>query len=163
MCACVIPVVVSARYRSTIFIRQKVYKWNNGKILVIMDSTIQPRSGLILIFDFWWLTPLSAIFQLCHGDNFEWWKKPEYPERTTDHGQATGKSYHLRLRVECTFIVIYKPDSNPRRIGDRLVWVVKQSIYIMHWATRILDPDWIKSTSKQMPHHNFYCAIFCVQ
>jgi hypothetical protein len=33
---------------------------------------------------------------------FQWWKKPEYPERTTDHGQATGKLYHLRLRVECT-------------------------------------------------------------
>jgi hypothetical protein len=24
------------------------------------------------------------------------------PERTTDHGKATGKLYHLRLRVECT-------------------------------------------------------------
>jgi len=24
------------------------------------------------------------------------------PERTTDLGQATGKLYHLRLRVECT-------------------------------------------------------------
>jgi hypothetical protein len=23
-------------------------------------------------------------------------------ERTTDHGQATGKLYHMRLRVECT-------------------------------------------------------------
>jgi len=31
------------------------------------------------------------------------WKKPEYPERTIDHGQATGKLYHLRLWVECTF------------------------------------------------------------
>ena len=48
------------------------------------------------------LTPLSAIFQLYHGDQFQWWKKPEYPERTTDHGQVTGKLYHLRLRVECT-------------------------------------------------------------
>ena len=28
--------------------------------------------------------------------------------RTTDHGQATGKLKHLRLRVECTFFVIYK-------------------------------------------------------
>jgi len=25
-----------------------------------------------------------------------------YIERTADHGQATGKLYHLRLRVECT-------------------------------------------------------------
>jgi hypothetical protein len=24
--------------------------------------------------------------------------------RTTDHGQATGKLYHLQLRVECTLI-----------------------------------------------------------
>ena len=30
------------------------------------------------------------------------WRKPEYPERTTDPGQATSKLYHLRLRVECT-------------------------------------------------------------
>jgi len=26
--------------------------------------------------------------------------------RTTDLGPATGKLYHLRLRVECTFLVI---------------------------------------------------------
>jgi hypothetical protein len=47
------------------------------------------------------LTPLSAIFQLYHGDQFKWWKKPKYPERTNDHGQATGKLYFVRLRVEC--------------------------------------------------------------
>jgi hypothetical protein len=40
---------------------------------------------------------LSAIFQLYHGDQFYWWKKPEYPERTTDNGQATGRLYHLLL------------------------------------------------------------------
>ena len=56
---------------------------------------------LFLLF-FCALTPLSAIFQLYHDDQFYWWKKPEYPERTTDHGQATGKLYHLRLQVECT-------------------------------------------------------------
>ena len=53
-------------------------------------------------FYFWCLMPLSAIFQLYHGGQFSWWKKPEYPERTTDHGQATSKLYHLRLGVECT-------------------------------------------------------------
>jgi hypothetical protein len=75
-------------------------------------------------FDLLCLTPLSAIFQLYHGDQFYWWKKPEYPERTTDHGQATGKRYHLRLRVECTLFVIYKAGREPTRIGDRLIWVV---------------------------------------
>jgi hypothetical protein len=29
-------------------------------------------------------------------------------ERTTDHEQATGKLYHLRLGVECTLFVIFK-------------------------------------------------------
>jgi len=28
-------------------------------------------------FKFWCLTPLSAIFQLYHGDKFYWWRKPE--------------------------------------------------------------------------------------
>jgi hypothetical protein len=35
------------------------------------------------------------------------------PERTTDHGQATGKLYHLRLRVEYTLFVIYKARREP--------------------------------------------------
>jgi len=52
------------------------------------------------------LTPLSAIFQLYHGDQFMWWKKLEYPQRTTNHEQATGKLYHLWLQVECTLFCI---------------------------------------------------------
>jgi hypothetical protein len=34
-------------------------------------------------------------------------------ERTTYHGQTTGKLYHLRLRVECTPFVIYKVGREP--------------------------------------------------
>ena len=38
---------------------------------------------------------------------------------------ATGKLYHLRLRVECALFVVYFLQSwvriNPRRIGDRFV------------------------------------------
>jgi hypothetical protein len=34
-------------------------------------------------------------------------EEAEVPERTTDHGQATGKIYHLRLRVECTRFCLY--------------------------------------------------------
>jgi hypothetical protein len=50
-----------------------------------------------MLINCWCLTPLSAIFQLYHGNQFYWLKKLEYPERTTDHGQATGKLNHLRL------------------------------------------------------------------
>jgi hypothetical protein len=52
-------------------------------------------------FEFWCLTPLSAIYQLYHGDQFWWWMKPGCPERTIHDGQAIGKLYQLQLRVEC--------------------------------------------------------------
>jgi len=43
------------------------------------------------------------------------------PGENHRHGQATDKLYHVRLRVECTFFVIYKAGREPTRIGDRLV------------------------------------------
>jgi hypothetical protein len=39
-------------------------------------------------------TPLSAIFQLYHGDHYLMVKEAKYLERTTNHEQATGKHYH---------------------------------------------------------------------
>ena len=35
------------------------------------------------------------------------------PGENHDHGQATGKLDHLRLRVECTLFVIYKAGREP--------------------------------------------------
>jgi hypothetical protein len=77
-----------------------------------------PRLQPIEPIGFWCLMPLSAIFQLYHDDQFKWWKKPEYPERTTDHGQATGKLYHIMLHrvylawegLELTTLVVIGTD-----------------------------------------------------
>jgi hypothetical protein len=52
---------------------------------------------LVSRFSLLCLTPLSAIFQLCRGGQFYWWRILEYQEKTTDLWQVIDKHFHIML------------------------------------------------------------------
>jgi hypothetical protein len=67
----------------------KVYNYNEGNIFHV---GIRLFTGWFVEFN-----TTFNIFQLYHDDQFYWWRKPEYPEKTTDLSQVTDKLYHIML------------------------------------------------------------------
>jgi hypothetical protein len=45
----------------------------------------------------WYLTPISTIFQLYYGEEFYWWRMPEYQEKTIDLPQVTAKTVSPKI------------------------------------------------------------------
>jgi hypothetical protein len=66
----------------------------------------------------------------------------EFPERTTDHGQATGKFYPLRLRVECTLFC-----NLPSRVRTHAVLVIGLYELLGNPTTYVIEPPGISEIS----------------
>ena len=49
------------------------------------------------VLGLWWIMQLSTIFQLYHGSQFYWLRKPEYQEKTTYLSQVADKFCHKML------------------------------------------------------------------
>ena len=60
-------------------------------ILLLKDEDQSQDNPVLVGKVYWCLMPLSKILQLYRGNQFYWWRKSEYTEKTTDLPQDTDK------------------------------------------------------------------------
>ena len=92
-----------------------------SQILVCLMSILYILNNTRNIFVFGVLAPLPAICQLYHSiKQFQGWKKPEYPVRTTDHGKQLASFSTCGCESSAPFLQFTKQGANPHRIGESL-------------------------------------------
>jgi hypothetical protein len=101
-CICLVHVIMHTS--SMVFSMD--YNTNN-------NDTQEVRRVIVLGLGLRCLTPFSTIFQLNHGSQFYWWKKPEYRREPPTMGKQLVNFITCGCESSEPFLVIYKARREP--------------------------------------------------
>ena len=99
------------------------------------------------------LAPLSTIFQLYHGGQFYWWRKPEDPEKTTHPSQITDKLDHIMSGIRTHHFSTAQVIVNPTTIRSR------QSLVIIHTDISRSISNYTIHSEPQQHHYEYHKVI----